>query len=115
MATWPAGLPQTPLKRGFSQMEKTSTITSPMGYGPAKKRRQTTADIQLVTAGFILDDTQKNTLVAFYETDTAGGSIPFDWVDQLNGGAASYRFTKPIQWSVAGCSWYAALSLEILP
>ena len=116
MASWPPSLPQTPRISGYSQTEKSGTIRSPMGYGPDKTRRRTTATIQPVTCSLILTDAQKTALIAFYNTDTVNGAVSFDWVDHLNGGAASYRFLAPISWASAGCNlWLAGMSLEILP
>ena len=117
MASWPASpFPQEPLMQGFAQREQTPNIRSPMGYGPAKVRRRTTAAIDPVNGSLVLDDAEKDTLIFFYDTTLLGGTQPFDWVDHLNGGAASYRFTAPIQWSPRGPDlWLAVMNFEILP
>lgn len=116
MSTWPVTLPQSPRGSGFSQRDKSATIRSPMGYGPDKTRRRTTAVIQEVACNMALTDAQKDTLIAFYETDTAAGALSFDWIDHLNGGAVAYRFLSPPQWSYAGCdNWLVQMSLEVMP
>jgi hypothetical protein len=116
MATWPGTLPQLPMHQGFSQRKQSNVIRSPMGYGPAKSRRRTTAAIQVFTASMILTEAQKDTLVSFYDSDAGEGSISFSWVDPLMGTNESLRFTAPIQWSSKGPEvWLAVMNLEILP
>ena len=119
---WPAApFPQVPKVQGYAQREQTAVIRSSMGYGPAKVRRRTTAAIQPVNASLTLSGADKNTLVAFYETGTEGGTLPFNWKNFLedpDGGGADveYRFTAPIQWSSQGPDiWLAVMNLEILP
>ena len=114
--TWPITLPQVPLYQGFAQTEKTATIRSPMGYGPAKVRRRTTAAIQPVNASLMLSTTEKDTLLNFYDVTVRGGSDRFNWIDHLTGATVEYRFTAPIQWFPRSCDlWMALLNLEILP
>ena len=116
--TWPStpGFPQVPLFQGFAQSEKTATIRSPMGYGPAKVRRRTTAAIQPVNISLMLSSADKDTLITFYDVTVRGGSERFNWIDHLKGGAVEYRFTAPIQWSPRSCDlWLAVMNFEILP
>ena len=117
MASWPSPpFPQVLLVQGFAQREQTATIRSPMGYGPAKVRRRTTAAIDPVNGSLVLVGADKDTLIAFYDTTLLGGTQPFDYQDFLNGGPASYRFTSPIQWSPRGPDlWLAVMNFEILP
>ena len=118
---WPAGLPQKPTHQGYAQREQTNVARSQMGYGPAKVRRRTTAAIQPVNASLTLTGSEKDLLRDFYETDTEGGTVRFNWVDFLtdpDGGVndVEYRFTSPIQWSSRGPDkWLAVMNLEILP
>ena len=120
--TWPAApFPQVPKVQGYAQREQTALVRSQMGYGPAKVRRRTTAAIQPVNASMTLSGADKDILRSFYETDTAGGTLRFNWKDFLtdpDGGGASVecRFTSPIQWSSQGPDiWLAVMNFEILP
>lgn len=116
--TWPTtnNMPQSFMYQGYSQRHQSDVIRSPMGYGPAKTRRRTTAAIDVVTASLILTTAQKSDLVTFYETTLTSGSERFNHVDPLNGGTVEMRFTAPIQWSRRGPgAWLAVMNIEILP
>ena len=86
-----------------------------MGYGPPKVRRRTTAVIQQVPVVMDLSDTQKTALITFYDTTLEGGVLPFDWIDQLNGGTVEFAFMGPIAWAKPSGIWFASMQFEILP
>jgi len=110
---WPPSLPQIPLRAGYRNTEKDSTISSSMGYGPAKKRARTIASIRNVNASFWLTQAQVNTLETFYRDYKA---LTFSWINHLDGSAALYRFTSPPSYEPMGGQYFnTKLTLEIIP
>jgi hypothetical protein len=69
-----------------------------MAVGPAKRRRRATADVkvyELTPDRFVLTESQWDTLESFYDSDTSGGSLPFDWTDPWpSGGTISFMFVQ---------------------
>ena len=115
MADFPPALPP-PLTQGFTQLEKTSVLRSPMGYGPAKTRRQTTAVTHDVWATLWLTTAEKDILVDFYETTLRNGALEFNYTNFLKDIPAVYKFKQPISWRPSGNgNWNAYMTLEILP
>lgn len=116
MASWPAGLPQTPLADGFGESAVSSVVRTDMDVGPAKMRRRYTAEVRVYSMGLLLTTAQVATLEAFYRS-TLAEVDPFDWVDHRTGSAASYRFRSPPAYSEAGAPgyWQTTLDLEVLP
>jgi len=121
---WPsaANLPQYLRLQGYAQANDGGVIRSPMGYGPAKLRRRTTAVVQRVSGSLTLTATEKDNLITFYDTTTEGGVLPFNWFDFLNGLDSSphdeveYRFAAPPQYTTLGGGlWLASLLFEVLP
>lgn len=117
--TWPTtnDMPQYFMYSGYAQRRQSNIIRSPMGYGPAKVRRRTTAAIEVVNASSVLTTAQKDDLVTFYETTLTDGSEAFNHPNNpIDGTTVEMRFTAPIQWSRKGPnSWLAVMNLEILP
>jgi hypothetical protein len=97
MPTWPASLPQSfPLNDNYSRVD--GVLRTPMAVGPAKRRRRATADVkvyELTPDRFVLTESQWDTLESFYDSDTSGGSLPFDWTDPWpSGGTISFMFVQ---------------------
>lgn len=114
-AVWPASLP-SPNASGFSQTLADNVVRTEMDAGPAKVRRRSTSGVKPATHPLLLDATQKDTLISFYETTLVSGTLPFDHTDFLNSGTVAYRFVTPPGFTSAGANlWNALLDLEILP
>jgi hypothetical protein len=90
-----------------------------MDVGPAKIRRRATAGVRPVTLSTELTQAQKERLEDFYEVDTSGGSLRFDWVDHGKEAKppVEYRFLARPVFRRFGTSakWITALQLEIMP
>jgi len=116
MATWPAGLPQTPLADGFGEAAVSSVVRTEMDVGPAKMRRRYTAEVRVYGMGLLLTTAQVATLETFYRT-TLAQVDPFDWVDFRTGAACAYRFRTAPSYTEAGAPdyWRTTLDLEKLP
>lgn len=117
--TWPASLPQSPLRASYSQTRNDSVIRSSVGYGPDKLRRRTTADIKNVQIELVLTIAQVETLQTFYD-DTIGAVGIVDWVNHLSSSSplpsAQYRFTTPPEFRKTDSDdWSCTFSMELLP
>ena len=113
---WPVSL-DCPLYQGFSQREQSNVIRSPMGYGPAKVRRRTTASIEVVTLTLHLTSTDVLTLEGFYKNTTEAGSLRFNYENHLTETEpVEARFTAPPNYRpLAPDMWRAEINMEILP
>lgn len=112
---WPVSLTQEPEATGFSQQLEDNLIRTQMDAGKAKVRRRFSAGVMLSSMSMVLTTEEKNTLVAFYETTLVDGSLEFDWIDHLKGGAATYRFVAPpIFRAIGQVIWKVTMQLEIV-
>lgn len=116
MAVWPASLPSSLLANGYSRQKGDQTIRTQMDAGPAKVRRRFSAAPTEVSGSMIVTMAQIGTLQDFFDQTLAGGSLPFDWADPVDGAVVSWRFTAPPSSAALGASLFrVSLSLEILP
>jgi len=99
MPTWPTSLPQRPLRNQFSRAPEDTSIKSQPEKGPTQVRRRFTASEDTISARYRLTFSQWSTLVSFYKSDTAGGSLTFDWPDPMTGSTITVRFAGPPQLS----------------
>lgn len=112
--TWPAGLP-VPRRSGHDEQLGTNTIRSQMDTGPAKVRRRFTKRIDSFTADFAMTSTQLETLLYFFSTTCADGSLSFAWEHPRTGAAATCRFIAPPDFKPYGMRWIVSVRLEVLP
>ena len=115
MATWPATLPQIPLRAGYGETFPDTAIRTEMGVGPAKIRRRISHNVRPLSVAFILTSAQVDILDEFYQTTTLGGALAFDHEHPRTGTAAELRFTGPPQISVVGGDYLAEFGIEVLP
>ena len=85
MAAWPSDLPQKPLVQGFSETPPNLLTRSPMDVGPAKVRRRSTAGVTVLQCVFRLTTTQRASLLTFWQTTLAGGSLSYTWTHPISG------------------------------
>lgn len=112
-AIWPASLPQYVLQQGFSEKEPDTMLETQMEAGPPKARRRFTTDYREFTVALQMSAAQRATFQTFFNTTVKGGSLPFDWVDPVTQGAATFRFRKPApQWAIRGETHIVRLALE---
>lgn len=117
MAAWPVDLPQKPLVQGFSETLPTLTVRSPMDTGPAKVRRRSTAGVTQMQCVFRLTATQRASLLTFWQTTLAGGSLSYNWTHPISGANIVCRIVEPPSLTPAagGNAWAASLKIEVLP
>ena len=69
--TWPASLPQKPLRDGFEESLAINTIATPMDAGPGKTRRRSAAQAPFPCT-FVMTATQLAALETFIRDDLLG-------------------------------------------
>ncbi len=117
--TWPPGLPQSPLKEGFSEVGGVNVIRTPMDKGPARTRRlsRLAKPVQVV---FIMSSAEVALLNTFIE-DTLFGVRRFNFPHprllstveaRIVPGSEGVFFTVS---ALGGNQWQVALTLEVLP
>ena len=112
---WPVSLPAAPLRAGNQQVLQDSVIRSSMGYGPAKLRRRTTAQIKQQPINLVLDATERGILENFY-INTLGQTQAFNYVDPVSGSTVDARFLSAPTYRELNCDqWACTMALEFLP
>lgn len=113
---WPASLPQTPLMSYSKQLAETR-IRTETETGPAKVRRRYTAGVLRYNGiAFLLTTAQKATLETFFDTTTAGGSLPWEWQLPDTGATREFRFLEPPTFTQLNHQAYrCTMALEVLP
>lgn len=117
MATWPAGLPQTPDTQGQVEKPADLLLRTQMDAGPAKVRRRYTAGVRPFNCTFFMTKAQVATLETFYVTTLTGGADAFDWAHPRTGVTESWRFVAPPEYRPRGAGLYydVVCALEQLP
>lgn len=118
MATWPATLPQQPLMKGAQEQFQSTTITTEMDVGPAKKRRRFTAAVEPWKGlNMLLTATQVTTFKTFYETTLLGGSLTFTFPNPRTGSSETFRFSgdAPTLSQASGDLYLTSFELEKMP
>lgn len=107
MAVWPVTLPQYPLLDGFSYQPPNLLVASESDTGPPMVRRRTTAGHAKVQASWMMTNAQFIIFRAFYETELAGGALPFDMPHPLDSVTCSAMFDP------ASVPTYNAMGLDV--
>lgn len=92
---WPTELPQYVDESGYEEKSPETVLESQMDAGPAKLRRRFTTAYRPFRLSISCDAEQVPYFDTFYETTTAFGTIPFDWVHPRTRAAGTFRFRKP--------------------
>lgn len=112
---WPIDLPQDPLTAGYSDVERSTTIRSDMGYGPAKVRRRAIVPMRDITYQFLMSQAQVASLNTFYDTTLKGGTLTYDFEDYINGGSVELRMKTPPVTQPSGPDFSVRLFVEVMP
>ncbi len=118
--TWPASLPQYPLRQGFTVAPMDNVARAPVELGPAKQRPRSTAALVRVSCRVkVGSETERDTLMAFHDTTLAQGALRFTWAkltDRLSGSFDELQFTAPPRYRPEGATrWLFDLELLALP
>jgi hypothetical protein len=117
MTDWPSTLPQRFLAADYSDTLPDNVIKTQMDAGPPKRRRKTTANIQVISGSMILTTTQWNSLVTFFQ-DTLKETLNFTLPEPGNDGVGTLNvvFSGPPQRQYFGPGrWRVALRFEVQP
>lgn len=117
---WPSSLPQVPLRDGTAEGLGDGRLRTPTTTGPAKVRRQYSAVAHPLTYALAVTRTQLATFVSFWETDLAGGSLPFTLSHPRTASTVTVAILDAPAWTQAGevggvVMYELRLSLEVLP
>jgi hypothetical protein len=104
---WPAELPQEIEQNGFSEAVGDGVLEYQPDQGPSISRRRTSAVMRPLSGTMQMTAPQIVALLAFFDTTLMGGSLPFEFPDQIQDGTLLVKFPKG-----AGPSW-AALSDDL--
>lgn len=121
MAVWPIPLPQY-LEIGAQDTRQQGFIRSNTDTGPYKQRKRFTATSRFLSGSMLLTGTQRATFETFYKTTLSEGTDAFDFIDPVDFGTVSARFTQaPSLSAVSGgntattVQWRMDIMLEVLP
>jgi hypothetical protein len=115
---WPVNLPTAVLEEGYSEARPDNVIRSPMDVGPPKVRRRTTAAVYPLFFSQQLTTAQVATLVTFYDSTLAHGSLSFTLEHPRTGGEVEAMFAAPpriVPWPNADGYWRADYQIEVYP
>ncbi|MDB5620507.1 hypothetical protein [Tardiphaga sp.] len=87
LAVWPADLPQYVLVDGFQSGPRGARLKTATDTGPGKQRRRG-ALMKPVTCSFFASTDELARFYRFWESDTAGGVLPFVMPDRQFDGLA---------------------------
>ena len=93
------------------------TVRSSMDSGEPKARPRYSAVIKTITGQIeVLASTDCDTLLSFYDSDCAFGSLPFTWVHPRTGSAGTFKWQKrPAITGTNGTRYTMSLSIMQLP
>lgn len=114
---WPVGLPQIPLREGYSESEPDVIKRTDMDEGPAKQRPRFTVGIRPFRVQVEMDLDQVATFQTFYEDTLKDGTIPFTWKHPRTQVNTDFRFVgQPQQIKNHGARNYrVVMALEVMP
>lgn len=94
-AAWPIALPQAALINGESETWLDQFIETNMSGGfPPKRRRRFSGFMSDIDVQMVLTETQLLALKSFYNSDLAGGALPFSWTIPSTGESANFIFVS---------------------
>ncbi|GIX17695.1 MAG: hypothetical protein KatS3mg119_1881 [Rhodothalassiaceae bacterium] len=117
MTSWPAGLPQRPLREGARFVRASNVIRTTFEAGVAKQRRRYSAVAEEADLQMLMTQAELATFLTWYR-DTLGEAGTFTWRDWRDPAEppATWRFRAPPQITPLGGPWWqVSLPLEILP
>ena len=119
MPTWPAELPQAPLRDGLSFGHPNGLLSSPVDQGPPKVRRKTTTAPWPISCTYIMTDAQIGIFQSFVNLDLTGGALSFTMPNPANSGQTATMRINPESMPQYAPEepgfWMVRLSLLLLP
>ena len=114
---WPVGLPQIPLREGYSEEEPDVIKRTEMDEGPAKQRPRFTDGIRPFLVQVEVDVEQVTIFETFYSDTLRDGTIPFTWKHPRTQVNTDFRFVgQPQKIRNQGARNYRiVMALEVMP
>ena len=118
MAVWPAALPQY-FFLGVRDNRGPATIRFSADAGPGLVRKEFANPSSNVNTRVPFTKAQRIILDDFFIDDLQEGALEFDFIHNVTGLAATYRFVRPVDWestlSKDGDFYFGSVELERLP
>lgn len=117
-SAWPGTLPQALQSDIFSEGVADGLIETQPDIGPPISRLRSTASVRQMSGTMLVTSAQIATLKTFVNTTLIGGSLPFNFPDQLQAGTLLVKFPKgslPKWTALGGDNYLLNLTLSILP
>lgn len=117
MPTWPASLPQSPEREGYSEQPGFPVVQAPVD-GPALSRRRYTAVPKSYACSFLLTQSELAIFESFFEADLAHGALAYDWKERgiATNPTRQFRIVEePAYAYLGGTYWRVSLKLIRLP
>lgn len=113
---WPTTLPQKLRLFTFNEGLQNGAVRTSMDAGEDFVRQRFTAALEFHSGDMVMTTAQLAILKTFYRTTTLQGSQWFDWLHQVTGVAAEYRFLAPPSIRpMSGDKWQVEMSFEVRP
>lgn len=118
--SWPGTLPQAMQGDAFSEGVGDGLLEYTPDTGPPITRRRTTSSVRPLSGTMLCTSAQIAIFKTFFNTTLLGGSLPFDFPDQLQSGTLLVKFVKGSlpTWPQApggGDNYLLNLSFQVLP
>jgi hypothetical protein len=115
---WPNTLPQKFQTPSFSEGVGDGLVEYAPDEGPPITRRRTSAVVRPLIGTMVCTGAQIAIFRAFFDTTVLGGSLPFNFPDQIHAGTLLVKFLKSTlpKWTALGGDYYQLqLTLQVLP
>jgi hypothetical protein len=115
MNTWPVSLQQALNDSGFSYIPGETAISTEMDVGARKVRNRYTFGIDKIEGNIDLHKSLYTTLITFYKTTSAGGTLPFEFKHPVTLATIIVRFLSAPKITRLGGEYFSAsISLEVV-
>jgi hypothetical protein len=113
---WPVTIPPLTQVEELREEPADGALRTDMDEGPAKVRKLTNANPDIVTFEQLLTQTEVNDVRTFYKTTTSQGSLSFVDTHPATLASETMRFKSPPTFDhVGGLYFRAKYELEVLP
>ncbi len=112
---WPSTLQDLINEQGFALNKGETVLRSDVDVGPNKVRRRFTRPIDTMSGVINLTSVQYEDFEFFFDTETNGGTLPFEFNHPITGVLTLFRFTGPVNYrSIGGGNFQVSMAWEIL-
>ena len=104
--SFPSTLQQLLNEEGFTQTLGSTIVRSNVDTGLAKTRQRYTKAVDKFSCTINLQKDDYNTLITFFRTTLAGGSLTFNYDHPFTGLESEFRFLKEPSMRPKGALWF---------